>query len=86
MKYETRVGIVPNDKEQKLIADFEKLMKRWKKDGKQIAINAVAGVLTLMYIGDTKSNPTPEMSETGGFNPDNIIVEFMGVMSDGGDW
>lgn len=84
--YETQAGIVPNEKEQKLITDFSKLMKRWGKDGRNLCINAIAGQLTIMYLGDTKSNPEPEMSNTGGFNHDNIIATFLDVNSDGGDW
>jgi len=83
-KYETQAGIELTDEQCKLIASFERLMKKWDKD---ICINAIARSLHLMLLGDTPKNETPEMSDSGGFNPDNIInTNVFDVRSDGGDW
>lgn len=84
-KYKTNAGIELTDEQCRLVASFERLMKKWDKN---ICINAIAGQLTLMLLGDTEQNPTPEMSKQEGFNPDNIIEDllFIGILSDGGDW
>lgn len=58
-------------------------MSRWDKD---LCINAIAGNLTIMLRGGTKQNNVSEMSETGGFNPDNVVQTFIQIESDGGDW
>ena len=73
------------EKQKKNVKDLEKVLKGWDKD---LCINAIAGVLTIMLRGDTKQNKIPEMSETGGFNQKNIIEPFNNyqVLADGGDW
>ncbi|ELY2011316.1 hypothetical protein SL057_002386 [Flavobacterium psychrophilum] len=80
---ETDSGVKLTKKQIKNINDFEKLMKEWDKN---LCINAIAGKLHIMLLGDTKQNPTPELSDTGGFNPDNCIVDFPKITADGGDW
>jgi hypothetical protein len=84
-KYETSAGVELTEEQCKLVASFERLMKKWDRN---ICINAIAGQLTLMLLGDTSQNQTSEMSDTGGFNPDNIIdsSNFNRILSDGGDW
>jgi hypothetical protein len=84
-KYETSAGVELTEEQCKLVDSFKSLMKKWDRN---ICINAIAGQLTLMLLGDTEQNPTPEMSNTGGFNEDNIIegLNFHDILSDGGDW
>jgi hypothetical protein len=84
-KYETSAGVKLTEEQCKLVASFERLMKKWDRN---ICINAIAGQLTLMLLGNTNQNQTSEMSDTGGFNPDNIIdsSNFNRILSDGGDW
>ena len=85
MKYYTSEGIELTEEQCKLIDSFKRLMKKWDRD---ICINAIAGSLHLMLLGDTKQNPTPEMSDTGGFNQGNLIepLTFSNIIADGGDW
>lgn len=83
MKYHTQAGIELTDEQCKLIDSFKRLMKKWDGD---LCINSIAGSLTIMLIGDTEQNKTPEMSNTGGFNQDNIVIMFNEILSDGGDW
>ena len=84
-KYETAAGIELTEEQCKLVSSFARLMKKWDRN---ICINAIAGQLTLMLLGDTDQNPIPEMSDTQGFNHDNIIegLNFTDILSDGGDW
>ena len=79
----TDAGVKLTKKQIANINSFEKLMEKWDKD---LCINAIAGVLTIMLRGDTKQNPIPEMSNSGGFNPENQVIRFLDVLSDGGDW
>jgi hypothetical protein len=80
---ETYAGIKLTEKQIKQVKAFEKLMKDWDRN---LCINAIAGKLHIMLLGDTKQNPIPELSDTGGFNPDNCIVDFPKILADGGDW
>lgn len=82
---ETRAGIKLTKKQAQNVKDLESLLKRWDKS---LCINAMAGSLYVMLIGDTKQNSTPEFSETGGLNQDNIVEPFNNyrVNADGGDW
>jgi hypothetical protein len=80
---ETSAGVKLTEKQIKQVKAFEKLMKDWDKN---LCINAIAGKLIIMLLGDTKQNPTPELSGTGGFNPDNCIIDFPNINADGGDW
>lgn len=82
---ETRAGIKLTKKQEENVKALEKLLKVWDKN---LCINSIAGSLTIMLRGDTKQNETPEISDTGGFNPENIIEPFNNnqVLSDGGDW
>ena len=84
-RYITNAGVELTKEQCKLLSSFERLMKKWDKD---MCINAIAGNLEIMLLGDTNQNPTPELSQTGGFNPDNLIdhVNFSNVNADGGDW
>jgi len=82
---ETNAGIKLTDKQIKNVKSFQRLMKNWDDN---LALNAIAGKLHIMLIGDTEQNPTPEMSDTGGFNDDNTIIDFHtgSPSADGGDW
>jgi len=80
---ETRNGVLLTDEQTKLVKSMDRLLKRWDKN---LAINCVAGTFHIMLIGDTEQNPNPEMSDTGGFNPDNIAYTNISVNADGGDW
>lgn len=82
---QTIAGIKLTKKQEKNVKDLEKLLKGWDKS---LCINSMAGSMVVMLLGDTKQNPTPEMSSTGGHNPDNIVGSFNnhGVLCDGGDW
>jgi hypothetical protein len=82
---ETRGGVLLTKKQEACVNKLSKLLKTWDKN---LAINAIAGNLTVMLLGDTKQNPIPEMSDTGGFNQDNIVDDFdnNNVNADGGDW
>lgn len=81
----TAAQINLTEKQIKNIKDFEKLMKNWDRN---LCLNAIAGKLHIMLLGDTEQNPIPEMSDTGGFNPKNDIISFSTgfPISDGGDW
>lgn len=80
---ETNAGILLTKKQEKNIKDLDKILSEWDKS---LCINAIAGVLHVMLLGDTKQNPIPEISTTGGFNPDNIIYSNSKIHADGGDW
>jgi len=80
---ETNAGIKLTDKQIKQVKSFQRLIKNWDEN---LCINAIAGVLHIMLLGDTQQNPIPELSDTGGFNPENCIISFNDVNSDGGDW
>lgn len=82
---ETRAGIKLTKKQEQNVKDLNLLLKRWDK---KLSLNAMAGTLYVMLLGDTKQNPTPEMSDTGGYNTDNIVDDLnsQGVSADGGDW
>ena len=80
---ETEAGIELTEEQIKCIKSFKRLMKKWDKD---LCINAIAGTLEIMLLGDTEQNPISEMSDTGGFNPENQIICFGDIKSDGGDW
>ena len=83
--YETAAGVELTPEQCKLVASFERLMKKWDKN---ICINAICGSLELMLLGDTEQNETPEMGTSGNFNRDNLINHnsFADILSDGGDW
>jgi len=80
---ETNAGIKLTEKQIKQINSFKGLMKDWDRN---LCINAIAGKLHIMLLGDTKQNPISELSDTGGFNPENCIIDFNNVNADGGDW
>jgi hypothetical protein len=80
---ETYGGVKLTKKQIKQVKSFERLMKDWDRN---LCINAIAGKLHIMLLGNTKQNPTPEMSDTDGFNPDNCIIDFPEIIADGGDW
>jgi hypothetical protein len=79
----TSAGIKLTPKQIKQIKAFENLMKHWDKN---LCINSISGKLQILLLGNTKQNPMPEESNTGGFNPDNKIIEFPNINSDGGGW
>jgi hypothetical protein len=79
----TYAGVKLTKKQTKQVRDFEKLMKNWDRN---LCINAIAGKLNIMLLGGTKQNSIPEMSDTKGFNQDNIIIQFPDIIADGGDW
>jgi len=84
-RYETNAGIELTDEQCKLVASFERLMNKWDEN---LCVNSIAGNLNIMLLGGTNQNPIPEMSDTGGFNQDNLIdhKSFSNVKADGGDW
>jgi hypothetical protein len=83
--YSTQAGIELTEEQCKLVNSFERLMKKWNKN---ICINAIAGNLTLMLLGGTEQNPTPEIGGSDNFNINNVIDHkpFSNVIADGGDW
>lgn len=77
-------GIELTEKQIKNIRSMKRLLKNWDED---LQINCVAGILYIFLKGDTDQNPEPEMSDTGGFNPDNVaFMDCTGILADGGDW
>lgn len=82
---ETEAGVKLTQKQIKNIESLKRLMKNWDKN---LCLNAIGGKLHIMLLGGTKQNPTPEMSDSGGFNPDNCIMDFHTgePYADGGDW
>lgn len=83
---ETKAGVELTKEQIKLVKQFQGLMKKWDKN---LCLNAMAGVLHITLLGDTKQNKEPEYTDRGGLNPDNCIVDFStyrNVLSDGGDW
>jgi hypothetical protein len=80
---QTDGGIELTEQQIKCIKSFSRLMKKWDKN---LCINAIAGQLTIMLLGDTEQNPISEMSNTGGFNDKNIIISYSYILADGGDW
>jgi len=80
---ETRAGIKLTEKQIKNIESLDRLLRKWDKE---LCINCIAGTLHVMLLGDTNQNPNPEMSGTGGFNPDYIVYTNVTVNADGGDW
>lgn len=81
---ETRAGIKLTEKQIKSINSLKRVLKNWDKD---LQINCVAGTLYVFLKGDTEQNPIPEMSDTQGFNPENVVyMDMYRVLADGGDW
>lgn len=80
---ETDGGVKLTEQQIKCIKSFSRLMKKWDKD---LCINAIAGKLHIMLLGDTKQNPISEMSDSGGFNTKNCIIDYKEILADGGDW
>lgn len=85
-KYQTRTGIECTPEECKLIDSLKRLAKKWEKDGERLWLYSASGSLNVMMHGDTDFNPTPEFTQYGGCNPDNIVTVINGIPNDGGDW
>ena len=82
---ETEGGVKLTKKQIKNVEDFKKLMNNWDEN---LCLNAIAGKLHIMLLGDTKQNKIPEKSDSGGFNEKNCIYDFYSrkPFADGGDW
>lgn len=80
---ETQAGIKLTDKQIKNVKAMQKLLSKWDKD---LCINCIAGKFHIMLKGNTKQNPIPELSNTGGFNHQNEIWGTTEIYADGGDW
>lgn len=84
--YSTEAGVECTPEENKLIRALERLARKWEKDGKRLWLYSGSGSLYVMMHGDIDSNPTPEMLDTKGLNPENQITTVLGIVNDGGDW
>ena len=81
---ETKAGIHLTEKQIKNVKSLDRLLKKWDKD---LCINCVAGTLYVFLKGNTAQNPVPELSDTGGFNPSNVVyMDSNCILADGGDW
>lgn len=80
---ETKGGVSLTEKQIKNIKSLKRVLQDWDKD---LSINSIAGTLTILLVGDTKQNHISDMSETGGFNPENEVWSTGKVLNDGGDW
>ena len=81
---ETRAGIKLTEEEIKLIKSAKRLAKKWRQTTDRLWLFSGSGTLhVMMYEGIT--NPTPEHTQFGGVNPENII-EDIDIPNDGGDW
>ena len=77
-------GIELTEKQIKNVKSMQRLLKNWDKD---LQINCVAGTFYIFLKGDTEQNPISEMSDSGGFNPDNVVwMDSNQILADGGDW
>ena len=80
---ETAAGVQLTEKQIKNVKAMKRLLKNWDDD---LQINCIAGTFYVFLKGDTEQNPFPEMSDTQGFNPQNVVFMQNKVLADGGDW
>lgn len=85
-KYTTSAGVELSQKQCECIHDLEKLARKWKRESNGLWLFSGSGTLYVMLQGDTKQNKEPEMSPSGGVNPDNCVTIIHGINNDGGDW